>query len=232
VKAALLYGIKDIRVENLAIPKLGTGEALVKIKAATTCGTDIKIFQRGYLEKVIKFPTIFGHEWAGDVVELGEGETWLEEGMRVRAGNSTPCFRCTMCWKGKFNLCENMIWIWGAYAEYIKIPAPTVLINTQEIPPNLSYEEAAVTEPLACVLHGIEEVHMKILPLAKAIMVLGIAGGWGTTATPFLRADSGGTWLWAFLTSGLALIVLAVVYLSLALAAFAIAVTNIRRRHL
>jgi len=162
MKAAMLYGVKDLRIEDIEVPEVGLGEVLVRVKAATTCGTDLKIFQRGYVEKIIKLPTVFGHEWAGEVVEVGEGLEWPKKGMRVRAGNSTPCLHCTMCQKGKYNLCENMIWLWGAYAEYIKVPARMVLINMQEIPQHVSYEEAAITEPLACVLHGIEEANMKL----------------------------------------------------------------------
>jgi L-iditol 2-dehydrogenase len=162
MKAAMLYGMKDLRVEEVDVPKPGAGEVLVRVKAATTCGTDLKIFQRGYVENVIKLPTIFGHEWAGEAVEVGEGLSWPEKGMRVRAGNSAPCLHCAMCQKGKYNLCENMIWLWGAYAEYIRIPARMVLVNTQEIPEDVSYEEAAITEPLACVLHGVEEARVKL----------------------------------------------------------------------
>jgi L-iditol 2-dehydrogenase len=162
MKAALLYGVKDLKVEDVAMPKLEPGEVLVKVKAATTCGTDLKIFQRGYVERVISLPTIFGHEWAGDVVEVGEGLAWPKKGMRVRAGNSAPCLHCAMCQKGKFNLCENMIWLWGAYAEYIKVPARMVFVNMQEIPPQVTYEEAAITEPLACVLHGVDEARLKL----------------------------------------------------------------------
>ncbi len=162
MKAALLYGVKDLKVEDVAMPKLERGEVLVKVKAATTCGTDLKIFQRGYVERVIRLPTIFGHEWAGDVVEVGEGLDWPKKGMRVRAGNSAPCLHCAMCQKGKYNLCENMIWLWGAYAEYIKVPARMVFVNMQEIPPQVSYEEAAITEPLACVLHGVDEARLKL----------------------------------------------------------------------
>ncbi len=162
MRAALLYGVKDLRVENIERPEVGPGEILVKVKAATTCGTDLKIFQRGYVEGVIRYPTVFGHEWAGDVVEIGRDVSWLKEGMRVRAGNSSPCLRCQMCQKGKYNLCDNMVWLWGAYAQYIKVPARIVMLNTQEIPSQLSYEEAAITEPLACVLHGIEEANIKL----------------------------------------------------------------------
>lgn len=162
MKAALLYGVKDLRIEDVELPRLEAGEVLVKIKAATTCGTDLKIFQRGYVERVIKLPTIFGHEWAGDVVEVGKDLDWPKKDMRVRAGNSAPCLHCNMCQKGKYNLCENMIWLWGAYAEYIRVPARTVLVNMQEIPSEVAYEEAAITEPLACVLHGIEKAHVKL----------------------------------------------------------------------
>jgi L-iditol 2-dehydrogenase len=162
MKAAMLYGVKDLRVEDVEVPRVEAGEVLVKVKAATTCGTDLKILQRGYVEKVIKLPTIFGHEWAGDVAEVGEGLDWPKKDMRVRAGNSAPCLRCAMCQKGKYNLCENMIWLWGAYAEYIKVPARMVLVNMQEIPRHVSYEEAAITEPLACVLRGVEEAGVKL----------------------------------------------------------------------
>jgi L-iditol 2-dehydrogenase len=162
MKAAMLYGVKDLRIEDVEVPKVEAGEVVVKVKAATTCGTDLKILQRGYVEKVIKLPTIFGHEWAGDVAETGSGLEWPQKGMRVRAGNSAPCLRCKMCQKGKYNLCENMIWLWGAYAEYIKVPARMVFVNMQEIPPHVSYEEAAIAEPLACVLHGAEEARISL----------------------------------------------------------------------
>jgi L-iditol 2-dehydrogenase len=162
MKAAMLYGVKDLKVEDVEVPEVKEGEVLVKVKAATTCGTDLKIFQRGYVEKVIKLPTIFGHEWAGEVAEVSKGLEWPRKGMRVRAGNSAPCLHCSMCQRGKYNLCENMIWLWGAYAEYIKVPARMVLMNMQGVPDGISYEEAAITEPLACVLHGVEQANVKL----------------------------------------------------------------------
>jgi L-iditol 2-dehydrogenase len=170
MKAAMLYGVKDLKIEDVPKPKVDAGEVLVKVKAATTCGTDLKIFQRGYVEKVIKLPTIFGHEWAGEVADVSEGLEWPMRGMRVRAGNSVPCLHCTMCQRGKYNLCENMIWLWGAYAEYIKVPARMVLVNMQEIPSHVSFEEAAITEPLACVLHGVEEAEVK---LGDSVAIIG-----------------------------------------------------------
>jgi L-iditol 2-dehydrogenase len=161
MKAAVLYGVKDLRVEDLDIPSINPGELLVRVRAATTCGTDVKIYQRGYVSGVIKPPTIFGHEWAGDVVEVGEGVSWVKKGMRIRAGNSGPCLQCRMCQVSHFNLCEEMTWLWGAYAEFIKVPPPITRINVQELPPQLTYEEAAVTEPLACCLHGIKKCNIE-----------------------------------------------------------------------
>lgn len=160
-RVAMLYGIRDIRVEEIDISNVGHGEVLVRIRAATTCGTDVKIFQRGYISGVIGFPSPFGHEWAGDIVEIGEGVKKFSVGMRVRGGNSAPCLQCEMCREGRFNLCENRIWLWGAYADYIKVPEPIVRLNLHEIPSHLSYEEAAITEPLACVLHGALKTDIK-----------------------------------------------------------------------
>ncbi|MCZ2808653.1 MAG: zinc-binding dehydrogenase [Candidatus Bathyarchaeota archaeon] len=170
MKAALLYGVKDLRIENIDKPKVDFGEVLVKVKAATTCGTDLKIFQRGYVSGIIQLPSVFGHEWAGDIVEVDDGIPWLKEGMRVRAGNSSPCLRCKMCQKQQYNLCEDMMWLWGAYAEYIKIPARIATLNTQQIPSDVAYEEAAITEPLACVLHGLEKADIK---LGDTIAIIG-----------------------------------------------------------
>jgi len=160
-KVAMLYGVGDIRVEERDIPSIDCGEVLVRIRAATTCGTDVKIFQRGYVSGVIDFPSPFGHEWAGDIVEVGKKVEKFSKGMRVRGGNSAPCLQCEMCREGRYNLCEDRVWLWGAYAEYIKVPEQIVKLNLHEIPSNLSYEEAALTEPLACVLHGALKTNIK-----------------------------------------------------------------------
>ena len=162
MKAAMLHGVKDLRIQDINVPTVDDGEILVKVKAATTCGTDLKIYQRGYVSGVITLPTVFGHEWSGDIVEVGKGVPYFHKGIRVRAGNSSPCLRCYMCQRGKFNLCEDMMWLWGAYAEYIKVPQRIVMLNTQVIPDHVTYEEAAVAEPLACVLHGVEEAGVKL----------------------------------------------------------------------
>jgi len=151
---AILYGPGDLRLEERPIPEPGPGEVVARVRAATTCGTDVKMYSRPYVSSVIKLPSPFGHEWAGDVVAVGPGVEGWEPGDRIRAGNSAPCLRCRFCRRGKQNLCEDRVWLWGAFAEYIRVPREVMEVNAQKIPEGLSYEEAAITEPLACVLHG------------------------------------------------------------------------------
>ncbi len=155
--AAVLYGKENLRVELVAVPKIGTGDLLVRVKAALTCGTDVKVFLRGYHARMIVPPAVFGHELAGDVVEVGEGVTKFACGQRVVAANSAPCHDCYYCRRGLENLCENLLFNNGAYAEYIRIPARIVEKNTYAIPSHVGYQDAALAEPLACVLRGIEE---------------------------------------------------------------------------
>ncbi|MCD6490997.1 MAG: zinc-binding dehydrogenase [Candidatus Korarchaeota archaeon] len=161
MKAALLYGIRDLRLEEVDIPEIGPNDILARVRIATTCGTDLKMFRRGYISGVVEYPYIMGHEWAGDIVEVGKNIKWLEEGMRIRAGNSAPCFRCTFCRVGKYNLCENRTWLWGSFAEYIKVPEPIVKHNLHIMPDSMTYEEGALVEPFACVLHGNFRSEMK-----------------------------------------------------------------------
>ncbi|GAB4305620.1 MAG: zinc-binding dehydrogenase [Promethearchaeota archaeon] len=162
MKAAVFHGVRDVRLEDVPVPEVGPGEVLVKVKAALTCGTDRKSFLRGMKKPTdAKVPyakaiRIFGHEYAGDVVEVGEGVSQFKAGQRVVSANSAPCNRCFYCKNGRHSLCENLTWLWGAFAEYVKIPAPIVEQNTMVIPDHVAYEEAALTEPLACVLQGVE----------------------------------------------------------------------------
>ncbi|MCD6262879.1 zinc-binding dehydrogenase [Candidatus Bathyarchaeota archaeon] len=158
MRAAVLYGIGDLRVEEVEVPEVGPGEVLAEVRAATTCGTDVKILRRGYVGGIVSYPMPFGHEWSGVVAEVGPGVEGFSPGDRIRAGNSAPCYACPMCAEGKYNLCLNRTWLWGAYAEYIKVPRQILLHNAQTFPSDLSFEEAAVAEPLACVLHGSDKV--------------------------------------------------------------------------
>jgi len=162
MKQALLYGPKDVRIETVDVPDVGPGEVLVQVKAALTCGTDAKVYTRGGHPRMITPPAPFGHEFSGLVAKVGEGVEVFQRGMRVVAVNSAPCGNCFWCKKGQPNLCEYLLFINGAYAEYIKLPALIVRQNLLKIPSSLSFDEAALTEPLACVIHGIEEADIEL----------------------------------------------------------------------
>jgi L-iditol 2-dehydrogenase len=160
MKAAILYGPKDVRLEEIDIPPVGPGEVLVKIESALTCGTDAKVFLRGGHPKMITPPAVFGHEFAGEVVKTGNGVERFRSGMKVAAANSAPCNRCFYCRRGKQSLCEDLLFINGAYAQYISIPSRIVEQNLHPVPENVSSREASLVEPLACALHGIEEANI------------------------------------------------------------------------
>ena len=155
--AAVLYGKEHLQVEPVAVPTLEAGDILVGVKVALTCGTDVKVFRRGYHARMIVPPAVFGHELAGDVVALGPGVTKFSLGQRVVAANSAPCEQCFFCRRNLQNLCEDLLFNNGAYAEYIRIPSRIVERNTYEIPDHVSYQDAALVEPLACVVRGLEE---------------------------------------------------------------------------
>jgi L-iditol 2-dehydrogenase len=157
MQAAVLHGREDIRIESVPVPNAAAGELIVQVGAALTCGTDLKVFRRGYHARMIVPPALFGHELAGTVVEAGEGVEDFSPGDRVVALNSAPCGQCYFCERGQENLCDDLMFNNGAYAEYIRIPARIVAKNTLRIPDHVPLEHAALTEPLACAVHGFED---------------------------------------------------------------------------
>jgi len=157
MQAAILHGREDIRIENVPVPSAGPGELVVRVGAALTCGTDLKVFRRGYHARMIVPPALFGHELAGTVVEAGTGVTDFAPGDRVVALNSAPCGKCYFCQRGQENLCDDLLFNNGAYAEFIRIPSPIVARNTLHVPDHVPLEHAALTEPLACAVHGFED---------------------------------------------------------------------------
>ncbi len=158
MKAAVLYGKEDVRLEEVPVPRLEPGEVLLKVQAALTCGTDLKVFRNGSHAKMLKPPILFGHEYAGVIEAVEAGVTNWKPGMRAVGANSAPCRNCFYCRKDQPNLCEDLLFVNGAYAEYLRIPARIVKENLLEIPSGLSFETAALTEPLACVLRGIQAI--------------------------------------------------------------------------
>ncbi len=159
--AALLYGQEDLRLETVADPAPGAGEVVMRVGTATTCGTDLKVWRRGGHAKMLRPPTLFGHEAAGEIVAVGEGVTGWRVGDRVVANNSAPCLECFFCQRQEFSLCPNLTWNNGTFAEYLKIPAPIVARNLLRIPDSLPDALASMTEPLACVLHGVARSNVK-----------------------------------------------------------------------
>ncbi|MHA2025678.1 MAG: zinc-binding dehydrogenase [Candidatus Thorarchaeota archaeon] len=172
MKAAMYYGIGDVRYEDVDIPKIGPGELLIKVGTALTCGTDVKTYKRGHPLLIKQIPSLFGHEYAGTIEEVGEGVESFKVGMRVVATNSAPCGECFYCKRDMPNLCawskDNLAN--GAFAEYVRVPEAIVRYNTHQIPDSLSFRDAALTEPLACVVHGIEESNIK---LGDTVVVIG-----------------------------------------------------------
>lgn len=178
--AAVLYGKEHVQVERVPVPDLGPEDLLVRVRAALTCGTDLKVFLRGYHARMIMPPALFGHELAGDIVAVGERVKGFEVGQRIVAANSAPCLRCFYCRRGRVNLCEDLLFNNGAYAEFIRIPAPIVRLNTYVIPPHLDYRDAALAEPLACVVKGVEDAEMRA---GDTVVVLGV----GPIGSMFIR---------------------------------------------
>ncbi|MGB6975199.1 MAG: zinc-binding dehydrogenase [Terracidiphilus sp.] len=157
MRAAVLHGREDIRIESVPIPEAGRGELILRVGAALTCGTDLKVFRRGYHARMIVPPALFGHELAGTVVQAGEGVTGFAAGDRVVALNSAPCGQCFFCARGQENLCDDLLFNNGAYAEFIRIPARIAAKNTLHVPDHVPLEHAALTEPLACAVHGFKD---------------------------------------------------------------------------
>ncbi len=161
MKSIQYWGPGDIRFEEVSVKPPQSGEVLVKVESALTCGTDVKTYRRGHPVLIKKIPSGFGHEFSGVVSELGKNVEGFEVGDRVVAANSAPCGNCFFCRKEEYNLCENLDLLNGAYAEYITIPARIVEKNMLKLPDDLSFDKAAFCEPLANVVHGVERTEIK-----------------------------------------------------------------------
>ena len=173
MKAALLRGIEELIYGDFPTPKAGRGQLLVKVKACAVCGTDIKIFHYGH--KLIQFPRVPGHELSGEVVEVGEGVSGFSPGDKVQVAAAIPCGECCSCRRGYQSMCENLTAIGyhydGGFAEYLLVPE-RVLRNdcVSKIPDGLSFEEAALAEPLACCINGQE---ISGLGFGDTVLVIG-----------------------------------------------------------
>jgi L-iditol 2-dehydrogenase len=163
LKTAVYYGPRDVRLEEKEVPKIGDKELLVKVHACGVCGTDVKTVMRGH--PLIKPPTVLGHEIAGEIVRIGKDIMDHRIGERVVVAPYVPDGTCYYCLHGRYTLCTGLYDqspAPGGFAEFVKVPPNIVKKGTLVIPSTVSYEEAALTEPLACCLHGIEECHVSV----------------------------------------------------------------------
>jgi L-iditol 2-dehydrogenase len=162
VRALRFYGPGDLRLEDVPDPDPGPGDAVVQVEVALTDGTDAKTFRRGHPLLLAETPSPFGHEFAGIDVATGR---------RVVAANSAPCGECPACSRGEETLCENRPFLNGAYAEYVLVPARIAERNMLPVPDALPAHVAAMVEPLACCLHGVERAEIEA---GQTVAVLGL----------------------------------------------------------
>ena len=153
MRALRFHGPGDLRVEEVPRPEPGPGDVLVQVEVALTDGTDAKAFRRGHPLLLAELPSPFGHEFCGIDVATGR---------RVVAANSAPCGECAACRRGEETLCENLQpFLNGAYAEYLLVPRRIAERNLLPAPSGLAPEVAAMVEPLACCLRGVERAGIK-----------------------------------------------------------------------
>jgi L-iditol 2-dehydrogenase len=175
VRAARLYAPGDLRVEDVPKPEPGPGDVLVQVEVALTDGTDLKTYRRGHPLLLADPPVPFGHEFCG-----------VADGRRVVAANSAPCGDCEGCARGE--QCRRLVFLAGAYGDWIVVPRRIAEVNMHDVPPGVAPEVAAMIEPLACCLRGVERAGVRAgdrvavlgagpigLMLAACI---GDAGGW------------------------------------------------------
>lgn len=155
MRALILQEPGTIRLEQKPVPEPCSGEILIRVKAATTCGTDLKAFVRGHPQ--IPMPGGFGHEYSGVVAATGENAPFAV-GDAVMGVHSAPCQTCFWCLRGQENLCESIMAtkVLGSYAEYLLIPERIARINVFPKPASISFDKASLLEPLSCVAQGIE----------------------------------------------------------------------------
>jgi len=161
MRAQVFHGPGDLRLEDIPVPEPAAGEVVLKVGAALTCGTDVKTLRRGHPVMIPRVPTVFGHEFAGTVTAVGAGVRRIREGDRVVAANSAPCGECRFCLGGRPNLCEDLLFVNGAYGEFIALPPRLVARNTVPLGRSVPLARAAFAEPVACALLAVERARVE-----------------------------------------------------------------------
>lgn len=169
MRVLMYYSNKDVRLEEMPIPKVGPGELLMKVKASGICGSDVMEWYRRD-----KVPLVLGHETAGEVVEVGKGVQKFQPGDRIAATHHVPCNTCHYCLNGHHTVCDTLLkethFHPGGFAEYVRVPAINVDRGVFKIPGGVTYEQASFMEPLACVLRGQRNAGLKP---GQSVLVLG-----------------------------------------------------------
>ncbi|OFV67206.1 MAG: alcohol dehydrogenase GroES domain-containing protein [Candidatus Syntrophoarchaeum caldarius] len=173
MRAAVLHGIGNLEIEDVDTPTCGAREVLLRVGAATICRTDLKMYTQGQRDLVL--PRILGHEVAGTVVEVGREVTEVLEGERIQVAPGFACGRCWYCVQGRSNLCENISILGfsydGGFSEYVLLPEAAISSGSlNPIPDPLSFEEAALAEPVACCINGLE---MAKIGFDETILIVG-----------------------------------------------------------
>jgi len=158
MRALILHGPGDLRLEDVPVPEPASGEVILAVLRALTCATDAKILRQGAHPSIAPVPAPLGHEACGVVSAVGDGVSGVSVGDLVVVANSAPCGACPPCAVGRPSLCEHITYLSGAYAEYLRVPAPIVSRNLLPVPDGLAPERAAMVEPLACAVRGVERV--------------------------------------------------------------------------
>jgi L-iditol 2-dehydrogenase len=158
MRALILHGPDDVHLEDVPVPVPGAGEVVLRVTRALTCATDAKMLRQGRHPALPELPAPLGHEAAGVISAIGAGVTGWREGDPVVVANSAPCGDCPPCRRGHPSLCEAIAYLSGAFAEYLRVPARIVARNMLALPDGLAPERAAMVEPLACAVRGVERV--------------------------------------------------------------------------
>ncbi len=165
-----LLGPETVELREETVPDPAAGELVLRVDAATTCGTDLKVFLAGGHPRMLRPPCPFGHEMAGTVAAVGGAADGWNEGDTVVVANSASCGDCAMCRAGRENLCRELDYLNGAFADYVRVPARFVRRSVHRRPRHIEPAVAALAEPLACVLHGVSAV---AADLPEEVLVLG-----------------------------------------------------------
>lgn len=177
MKVAMYHSLNDIRIEEKPTPKIGEKEALVKMKACGVCGSDL---MEWYLKS--RAPLVLGHEPTGIIIEKGSKVKGFDVGDRVFVHHHVACLKCHYCMHGDYTLCsqfhETNIEP-GGFAEYFRVPAPNLQIDTLKIPNALSFDEATLIEPVGCCLRALKKRNIK---KGDSIAIIG-AGATGVIHT-------------------------------------------------